>query len=630
MKKVKIKPLYCLLTLIGVIILLGTTFIFSGFSTTAAASDESSAYDFSFEEYSITYDVSANRRMRVTEEITVHFEGKKSTGFIVDIPVNAGEQVKNVKVNEKTENGIEPVVYYVRIDDNDFISVDIGDSSRKTNETHTYVLTYTYCMTKAQEGKNILALNAVTHDHSFNISSVNVTINLPTECLWAEYYMGTGGSNNAISYGENLSTVTLSGLTLSRYNGLTVMMGFKDGVLSTYFDFTPYIFVIVVALLLLTIILLKLFVFNKTYLTPIVNFEAPFGMDPLMLGKLIDNTVNAEDVTALIFYWADKGYLKINLDDKDNPTLIRISPLPDTAPEYERIVFSGLFQKGDSVKISSLKYVFYRTFEKAKANINGMTKGLHRSWSLGISILFTLLSGFLIGLAPCVLAVTTISSSLEFFYGFVALIPALVLYGFSETIMYNRLKNRGKKNVLFFSLLALAIVVCSLIFIIIIPSSLLPIIPKLLLCVLSFTAAAASVLLISRTPEYNEKLNHIVGFRDFIKFAEKDRLEALLESDPQYFYHVLPYAQVLNVSTIWVDKFKDITVAPPTWIVSTRYNVCDFIVINHAINHSMRSMASGLVSRPSSSGHSGHGGFGGGRGGGHVGGGHGGSSFRGR
>lgn len=630
MRRVKIKPLHCILSLIAVVILFGGTLIFSACSATAVASSGGD-YRFHFTEYDLTYDVSTNRTMQVTEQISVKFEGKDSTGFIADIPVNAGEQVKNVNVTELIGNVEEPVEFYVVIEDNNYISVDIGDSSKKRNELHTYILTYTYCMTRAQEGKNFLEINAVTPDHNFEIENVNVTINLPKGCIYAEYYMGKGGSSNATEYDStSLSTISLNGISLNSYNGLTFMMEFEDGILSTYFDFTPYWFVIAAAVVLLILILLRLLVFNKNEITPIVNFEAPDGMDPLMMGKLIDNTVNAEDVTALIFYWADKGYLKINLANEDNPILIRIKNLPETATPHELLVFNGLFRRGDSVATSALKYTFYQTYENTKSMVNSATKGLHKNWSIGISILFVLLSGFIIGLAPLIMAKTAVSATLSYPYGFIALIPALILYGFSESIKYNRLKRTHKRNALYFGGLGLGILACIGVFAIVIPSSLVALAPKLLMCMFSFTTATTAVTLIMRTHKYTEQLNHIVGFRNFIKFAEKERLEALLESDPQYYYHVLPYAQVLNVTDAWMKKFQDLTVEPPRWAAAS-HNVFDFITINHAINLSMRSISTRMIARPSSSGHSGgHGGFGGGRGGGHVGGGHGGSSFRGR
>ena len=116
-----------------------------------------------------------------------------------------------------------------------------------------------------------------------------------------------------------------------------------------------------------------------------------------------------------------------------------------------------------------------------------------------------------------------------------------------------------------------------------------------------------------RTDFYTDRLNEIVGFRDFLRDAEKDRLEALVKDDPQYYYNILPYANVLGVSDVLSDKFKDITIEPPTYYSGRNVTVFDVLVINRLC----RSMGNDLTYRPPSSGGGGsRGSFSGGGGGG--------------
>ena len=98
----------------------------------------------------------------------------------------------------------------------------------------------------------------------------------------------------------------------------------------------------------------------------------------------------------------------------------------------------------------------------------------------------------------------------------------------------------------------------------------------------------------------------------------------MLEQDPELYYHILPYAQVLGVSDIWEEKFKDIKMDPPAWATMPGGTVFDFIVLNSVMRSATRSMTTAFVSRPAPSGRSGGGHFGGGggfRGGGGFGGG---------
>ena len=71
-----------------------------------------------------------------------------------------------------------------------------------------------------------------------------------------------------------------------------------------------------------------------------------------------------------------------------------------------------------------------------------------------------------------------------------------------------------------------------------------------------------------RTPYGTEILGRILGFRNFLITAEKDKLEALVEENPEYFYDILPYTYVLNVSSKWMKKFESLTMSAPNWYSS--------------------------------------------------------------
>ena len=107
--------------------------------------------------------------------------------------------------------------------------------------------------------------------------------------------------------------------------------------------------------------------------------------------------------------------------------------------------------------------------------------------------------------------------------------------------------------------------------------------------------------------------NDILGLKNFIELAEKDRLVALVDDDPEYFYHILPFAYVLNVTDKWSKKFEDIAIAPPSWYAGpTPMN--HLIFMSH-FNRSINTLASSMSAPPPSKGGSGGGSFGGGGGG---------------
>ncbi len=636
-KSGKFTPLAALCALVFAVALI-IPVLFMGMGASASTEvGTSNEYRYELDTFNAEYDINSDCSISVTETLSINYLGIHSTGFIRDIPVNAGARVKNIKVEGvQLLDGTSNAPYSVRIDDSDFISVDIGDTRIKTGYSETYRLTYTYCISNGSVKSGLLPLNVIGGGFDSIIKNSHITVKLPEGFESCKMYYGAVGTTTESADFRQVEVdgrdiLIVDKTNIPEHNALTFYLTFEEGAVRPYFDFTPYWFAIAGGILMVLMLLIKLIFFNRDRLVPVVNLDAPDKMDPLLMGKLIDNKVNAEDVTSLIFYWADKGYVKINLDDKDDPTIIKIRNLPATSGAHEQIVFAGLFAGRDAVKPSELKYRFYGTFERATATVNDEAKGLYRSSSIGISIIIAVLFGLLLGIAPLLLGMLEIHLSLAWFYSMIALVPALVLYGLAETVIYNRFKNRGKKNAIFFTLLFALICAITALYIVLVPSSLIPLAPKAVLAAVGLTGVTLAVTLISRTKDYNRKLGDIVGFRNFILLTEKDRLEKLLEDDPQLYYHILPYAQVLNVSDIWENKFKDIAIAPPAWATASSFdNAFDYIILNNMIRHSMSRITSGMIARPSSSGMNGGGHMGGFSGGGFAGGGFGGGGGRGR
>lgn len=591
------------------------------------------AYDFYFENYDVTYDVKANREINVTEVLSVCYTGYANTGFIQYIPVNGGEQIKNVKVTENSKN-VPFSVFSESVDDVTFLCLDIGSSAYKTG-THVYTVSYKYCLTRAQEGKNILAINAIGVDRQKNcdIKNANVKFILPKGYLGGKCIYGTVKTHKELSFTktetQNGIEILLNPVYLKYNEGITVEFKFEDGVLSTYSEMTPYWFVVAGGAILLILLIVKFVAFRGRKIIPVVNFEAPNGYDPLMIGKLVDNKVNSEDITSMIYYWADKKYIKINFEDKNDPVLIRIvTHLPDSCPDYEKIMYKGIFAGGEAVNISSLEGKFYATAQKATSIVNSQTRGLFTSVSISAAVIFALLGGLILGLAPLIMGLQ-IASNYWLILPFISLLPALIVFGLAESVKYSSLKIPKKKTALYCAGIAVLCAVLCGFYVLAVPSYVLDYLPKALISVVSSLIICLSVWLITKSEKYTKELGDIIGFKNFIALAEKDQLEKMLEDDPQYYYHILPYAQVLGVSDIWEKKFEGLTVEPPAWATGRRDmldSLIEFHIINSIIRSSMLRMSAKMIAPPSSHGGSGHGGFGGG----HVGGGHGGGGFRGR
>ena len=126
-----------------------------------------------------------------------------------------------------------------------------------------------------------------------------------------------------------------------------------------------------------------------------------------------------------------------------------------------------------------------------------------------------------------------------------------------------------------------------------------------------------AVIAIAKTDNYTDLLGKVLGFRDFIKTAELDKLNELVEEDPQYFYHIMPYAYVFGLSNKWIKNFEDLPVVPPVWYHGTRgFDHYDYYMMGRMMSDCSASVSNSIVIPAPSGGGSSGGGWSSGGGGG--------------
>lgn len=69
-----------------------------------------------------------------------------------------------------------------------------------------------------------------------------------------------------------------------------------------------------------------------------------------------------------------------------------------------------------------------------------------------------------------------------------------------------------------------------------------------------------------RTEEGTRVLEHILGLEEYIKVAEKDRLQ--FQEKEYIFFEILPYAIALGLATVWAKAFEGLITTNPDWYTS--------------------------------------------------------------
>lgn len=607
-----------------------------GMVALTAQAEGYSSPSIEIQSYDVAMQVQSDRKVCVQEKIKVRFLADGLTMFYRSLP-KEGTRYYDISASCA---GNDAFTYNVKNnpDSDHFLDINCIGNAQKGN-VWTYDISYT--MIGGESFGDGIIVDVIGFGWPVALHNVTATVSFPVAPLGEpKLYIGEYGAERSdadIEYSEDRKTIKISRECLFlAYNdeygetmaeGITLECEFEKGVFVNYTSerlFTSSMpWILLGGALCIGISVVGVCLFRKKReIIPVVSVRAPDGFDPLKTGVWLDGTVDTEDVTSMIYYFAEKGYLQIDFSDEDDPELIKAQEIADCEPIYAKTLFKGLFRQGNRVRISDLSEKYYTSVQKAQMQVPKPNMYEGRSvlgFVLGgvASVLYTTLTVFLMGRRQ-------IGNGYTYLWGVINILPVVAIW--FVALMGENYRYKWKKSVrlgLFLLNIAIA-AAATLVFVFGMANHIATGWEKSVIGLCGFTATLISTISLSRKEEYTKELGEILGFKEFIVYAEKERLEALLQDTPQLFYSVLPYAQVLGVSDIWEKKFRGLTVEPPTWCVGTRMTVFDYMVFDHCMRRSMVAAmqppknSGSHVGRSGGGGHFGSfggGGFGGGGGG---------------
>lgn len=579
-------------------------------------------------EMRVQIDIAEDRTAHVAESMNVRFLGYNKHGIYRDLPLDSGEKYRHIKTSH----------HCVVERNGKLLSLRLGSEKRtyRQGAVDTFTIEYTI-IPPAESDPTQFYMNAIGFGFSTTMKKATIEMSFPAAMTDMQFAVGRFGATDdggrlSVVKSEDDKKITLEvSEGLQPYEGVTAGLTFPQNTFKTYRN-TEFIGALIAGFVLLGVAIALLVLFGRDRpIVPITAYYPPADKDgkplsPVRMGMLIDGSCSSDDVTSMIFYWASKGYLRLEEVEKEMK-LTKTGEPTDDAPSYERRMFYKLFENGEEVFTGQLKEKFYPAITDVKSGVSAECRGRLYDVKAGAASFATAVLAAVFGAVFALLAYRRVSAG-YFAVPMVAIaVVVLMLYVVGGILMYNRIKLRKKYWPMLFGFLLLTVGACCAC-ILPIARDVMGIAEKIMLIV--FTAAASCIVpfIMRRKDEYTKTLGEIVGFRDFLLLAEKDKLEMLLEDNPQYYYDILPYANVLGVSDIWQDKFKELNVPPPTY-----YNSSDvffnIMIFNAFYRRSFTGFRTAATTRPASSSHSGGGKhFGGGGGGFHGGGGFGGGGGR--
>ncbi len=581
--------------------------------------------------------VRSDRKVEVSENFTIRF--LKDQRMFYRMLDKRGARYYDIQASCP-----ENLDFSYRVADNpdysDFLDINCIGGAQK-GKVWTYRITYIMEENLAIS-RDEFSIDAIGYGGPVEIHNVSVEIQFPDTPKSLRMWVGDNEislGNAQVAYAENVQTalsesdktlyMTADVLKLkhnAKYEermavGFTVECLFAEGTLASisqtkYFT-KNFIWIILGGMLCVGV---ATFIYIKTRkkveMITVVNVTAPDEMDPIKMGKWLDGVVDNEDVTSMIYYFADKGYLEIDLSDEDDPVLIKKCDLPQNTPAYIKTLFNGLFKSGEKVATSSLSEKYFSSVEIAKKQMPSPT--MYEMKSILGFLAGGVLGGLYAALIPMIMA-SQIGGGYHYFAGFVAFLPIFAIL-FLAYIRENY-RYKWKKSV--HSAVGLGLIVIAVIgtvgFAFFLAPHIMTNFEIVVMDVFCFISTLICTSALSRREEYVKELGAILGFKDFIVYTEEDKIKFMLEENPQLYYKVLPYAQVLGVTNEWEEKFANILIPAPTWCSGTNMSVFDYMILNRCMTRAMvtamrppQSSTGGRSGGGGSFGSFGGGGFGGG------------------
>lgn len=326
-----------------------------------------------------------------------------------------------------------------------------------------------------------------------------------------------------------------------------------------------------------------------------LNFYPPKELNSLDVGFLYKGGATSKDVTSLLLYLANKGYIRI-IKTNDSYELVKTKEY-DEDNINEQLFIDGLFtkkrkynfplneSKTDVITSDDLYDNFYRTMNRILSNINSSKDKIYEKGTLLTKLLITLM----VIITYCIVTIFPVLSYENDMILVIALaFPIIFLYSYINIDTYNNLFAK-----ICFMLGLFLLPWCGLV---------LPVLLNNLsyLLINIYGLSCISVMIIcaknitKRTKYGKDMLEEIEGLKQFIKLGDKNKILNLLEENPNYFCDILSYAYTLNEYDTWMDRFKDINLTAPSWYVEDdNFNLKEF---SSFIKSTMKSVERSMTS----------------------------------
>ena len=571
--------------------------LFSCMLTVSAHAEDDT---YTTEYFDVLIDITENHVIKYDERITVEFlephHGiyryipiQKKFYDISDIDVDGGECKSEYEYTGENENG----TYGNEI-------LRIGDPYNTHTGEMGYRIMYSLVCTKDMDtDKDYLSLDLLPTGWETPIKESNIVMTLPAEVDWDDFHLYTGYAGEEIDvlndtrhfkvdFGNDNRTLMIEAKDLEQGYGVTLQAelpeGYWKGVTSRRW---MAIFGLMIPLLMAFLMGFLWMIAGKdpTVVKP-VEFYPPDGITPAEVGYIVDGKIDNKDLSSMIIYFASKGYLEIREKEKKKYELVKKCEIPDSEPVFAVRLFGGLFPYEEAIEgveqtadLDNLPSGFGGAVKTARDELQGMYDNGKKKMFTDGSKAARGWGAFICALILPVAILITNYVNYRAFGLFTAALPFIMVLIGTSLISSSYDNRHSSARVESVGKFIGGLIVCLIAALITVGACAAAYADQVVtgvgIGVIASVALAAAiffqVFMWARTKENAKIYGKILGFRNFIETAEHQRLKALSDENPEYYYDIMPYAMVMGMSVAWAKKFENMKVPEPDWYQGTEY-----------------------------------------------------------
>jgi len=568
-------------------------------------------YSEEIKSYETHLRVNQDGTLNITEKILYDFGSNARHGIFRDIPVTIKSKSGRIidlgfsgfKIQMDGKSIPYSITDIYSSSSGKMVRLKIGSPSYTVRGSHLYTISYRVqkgVMIASKGDLDAIRWNLLGTGWKVAVKEFKAFISLPAtlnrDIVEVDYWRGIYGSkdrfNTQVKWIDKNSLELIS-KDLAPHEGVTIELRFPVGALGqtgkenielspldSFLNSLPL--PITILSLFYLYILAKRYGFKSGRGSISARYYPPKGVSLLQSGLILDRFSDKKDLSGAIVELATKGYIVIHNDSlgswlsytkKDNEE--------DLTKDQKYLLHTILFNQSDIFNIDNLSLsakeellnkfstldniLYYWSVEDGYMEQNPQRARLK-------FLLYSLLVAIPASIFMIFIMFKSQSYTLDMLIPFIFLLPFM---GVGLMMLYQALK----RNSIIQSIFALIWITTTLIILYASTpfslSNLIFGIPGFILLI--FIAIFYFYRNVGTFTKKGRDLHlYLLGYKEFIKRVEKDRIKRFLKQDPNYLDKNIPYAMLFGVSDAWASLYEELGLSSPNWYIGSWYSFSDF------------------------------------------------------